>query len=99
MAPTITLNGKRYTAKSPKMKLVKQCMHIKEVDAETEKGWDEMVLVIVTAFNHPEVTVDSINDGLDLTCLMPVINSIMNWIGEIMYHKNEQFPNAQTPIT
>jgi hypothetical protein len=97
MSPQITLNGKKYTALAPKMKLVKQCMHLKEVDTESEAGWDSMVGIIVTAFNRPEITADAISDGLDLADLMPTINSIMTWIGEIMNHKNEQFPNAGTP--
>ena len=99
MAPTITLNGKKYTALNPKVRLAKQCMHLKEVDAETEAGWDEVVGIIVSAFNHPDVTEAAINDGMDLGDMMPTINSIMNWIGEIMVQKNSQFPNAQAPIT
>jgi hypothetical protein len=98
MAPTIILNGKKYTAKSPKMKLIKQCMHLQGMEGfETEAGYDEMINIIVSAFNHPEVTAEAVNDGMDLADLMPTINSIMLWVGELMDQKTAQFPNVQTP--
>jgi hypothetical protein len=98
-APTITLNGKTYTAPSPKVKMWRQFVKFQEVrdKMDTQQALDEMLRLIAEAFNHPDVTPQAIEENLGLEDFLPIFNEISSWIGQIVTMKINQLPNAQKP--
>ena len=99
LAPTITLNGKDYTAGTPKAgvwrKIIKFNNNFANKNlAQDEEAYEEMLNLIAIGFNNKEVTPELIEDGLDLDELMPKFTEISTWIGSIVNSKVKQLPNA-----
>lgn len=99
-APTITLNGKAYTAPAPKMKLWRAALKFHQMfenSSPTEQlAFEEMENLIVTAFNNPGVSAQALEEELELEDFIALFQSITTWITEIVNDKVTQLPNAQT---
>jgi hypothetical protein len=97
-APTITLDGKKYTAGKPKVKLWREVVRFKEkfanVGMENETAIDEMLRLMSVCFSNPEVTTEAIEEHLDLDQLSEVFGRIMLWIQEEINGKVSKIPNA-----
>lgn len=97
-APTIILDGKKYTAGKPKVKLWREVVKFKEKFAnmgmENESAIDEMLRLMSVCFGNPEVTVEAIEEHLDLDKLSAVFGKIMLWIQEEINGKASQIPNG-----
>ena len=106
-APTITLDGKGYTARRLKMKswrnIVKLQKDISNMDTaeimNDEATMQKMAEVIATIVNDPEVTADRVMDELDLADFVPTVQEMTRWVTEQVSGKIEQLPkNSQTTV-
>lgn len=100
--PQIELNGKTYTANKPKVRLWRKLIKFnstfaKENLMENEEAYNEMLSLMAECFNHPDVTPEAIEDGLDIDQLMPKFTEISTWVGQLVSGKVQQLPNGETP--
>ena len=106
-APTITLEGKEYTARKLKMKAWRQVVKLQKdlagLDATTalqdEEIMGKMAGALEAFFNHPEVTAEKIMEDMDLADFVPAIRAVSVWVTDQVNGKVEQFPkNSQTTV-
>lgn len=66
-SPSITVNGKTYKVKK-KLKLLRRLYSLKdsEMDMETIEGMEELYQFMVDAFSDDEITMDVLEDELDI---------------------------------
>lgn len=101
MNPTITLKGKTYTAPEPKVKLWREVTKFKDKFNDTAQGdqeaLSEMERLIAAAFNHPEISVETIEEELDLDEFVPLFYQIAGWVAEVVSRKMKELPNGMEP--
>jgi hypothetical protein len=93
----ITLEGKKFTAPSPKARAVRKAIEITEkVDFNNMKAadLDNLLGYIVDLFGK-QFTLDDIYDGLDADKLIPTLMECLNGVVGTLGAKLEQFPNVQ----
>lgn len=99
--PTITLQGKTYTAPDPKVKLWREVTKFKDKFSDKAQGdqeaLSEMERLISAAFNHPEVSVEAIEDELDLDEFVPLFYQIAGWVADVVSRKMKELPNGVEP--
>lgn len=100
-APQITINGKKYTMLKPKIKLWRHMIKFTEVqqrgELTNEEILDEMINLIVIAFDSPEVTAASIEESIDFDDLVNLFKYIGQHVAIISNTKMAQIPNAGAP--
>lgn len=98
-APQIALNGKSYRAPAPKTKFWRQTIRFneKKPNIATEEGFDQAVQFIADVFQSPDVTPQSIEEGLEMSEFFAVFTSVNEWIQALSMGKMRQLPNAPAP--
>jgi hypothetical protein len=96
---TITLNDKTYTAPKPKVKLWRELTKFQEMNdgKDLNKVLDEVLLLISKAFNHPDITPESIEENMDLDEILPTWYQVVAWVNNAVNSKLQQLPNTHTP--
>jgi len=100
--PKITLDGKTYTAAKPKAKLWREMIKFNHAFAgkdlsKDDQALDQIFTLIAGAIGNPEVTPETIENGLDLDELMPKFAEICEWVARVVGGKSAELPNVQTP--
>lgn len=99
--PTIEINGKKHSMPKPKIKLWRQIIKFHEkLRAEgigEEQALDEVIGIVVTAFKHPDITPEVVEEELGLEDLKFLFNYIRQQVVGMANGKAAQIPNAGTP--
>jgi len=97
--PKITLDGKEYTAKPPKMGLLRKVLKFNSAGGriDTEGGYDDVLEIIALAFGDSQITSKSLDESMQIGDLMPTVQAIGNWVGELLGAKTGALPNPQQP--
>ncbi|SFR16755.1 phage tail assembly chaperone G [Desulfoscipio geothermicus] len=99
--PQITINGKKYTMPKPKIKLWRHLIKFNEArengELEGEKMLDEMIDLVVIAFNNPDVTKEAVEENVGFEELAVLFTYINQHVSAIAGQKAAQFPNGKTP--
>ena len=99
--PQITINGKKITMPKPKIKLWRHLIKFTELQqsGELTEGdlIDEMVDLVVMAFNNPDVTKETVEENVDFEELTNLFTYISRQVSSIANTKATQIPNAGTP--
>lgn len=99
--PTITINGKKYTMQKPKIKLWRHMIRFGEAqesgELQGEAVLDEMLNLVVMAFNNEEVTAEAIEENMDFEDLPGFFNHIRQRVTGAANAKVSQLPNGRTP--
>jgi len=101
--PTIELNGKTYIAAKPKTAIWRKFVKFNNTFAnknivQDKEVYFELIDLIASGFNNPEVNAESIENGLDLDEFMPKFIEINLWIGKLVSSKINQLPNEKNPV-
>jgi hypothetical protein len=96
--PTVTIDGKTYTAPEPKAKLWREIMTIQKSlkNIKDEDLYQTIIKTIVSAFRHPEITTETAEE-IDANCLFPLFEGIIKWVNDRVHNYAEKLPNAETP--
>lgn len=90
-APTITVEGKVITPKSPKMKVWRKYLEFFEKSNEELKTMslaeytDTIIELIQLAFNREEVTAESIEENVNVSDLQKVLRDTFGWLQMIFF--------------
>jgi hypothetical protein len=96
--PQITINGKKYTMPKPKIKLWRHIIKFNEAqqngefEGDNERMLDEMLELIVIAFNNPDVTKEAVEENVDFEELADFITHIGNVATGVANAKVAQVP-------
>lgn len=100
-APQITINGKKHTMPKPKIKLWRHLIKFTEAqqsgELEGERVLDEMMNLVVIAFNSPEITKETVEENVDFDELVNLFKYIGQHVADISNAKMAQIPNGGTP--
>ena len=97
--PQIKINGKIIQPASPKMKVWREFLAFFDKDKgkmTVEEFLSAHVALIVLAFNQPEVTVDSVEDNLEIADVVPLAREIFEWLQAQTFAKLVNLPNGET---
>lgn len=99
MPLTITLDGKTYTAPKPKVKLWRQVTKFQEeiTSKDTDEFLDGILGLIIDVFNNPEITPEVVEEHMELSELLPLFNSMVEWVNGVVMGRLNQIPNEETP--
>lgn len=96
--PSVTLYGKTYTPKSPKMKVWRKFLEFFDEDKEQlslEEFLNQEVELIVLAFDRAEVTKDAIDDNIMVSDIVPLTRELFLWIQSTAFSKLAKLPNEE----
>jgi hypothetical protein len=100
-APQILVGNKKITMPKPKIKLWRQLIKFTEKqqsgELSNEEALDEMIELVVVAFNSPEVTKETVEDNVDFDELTTIFTHMAQQVAAVVKVKTAQFPNAVTP--
>ncbi len=97
-APTITIEGKKYKANKPKVKLWRQIVEFNKNFGQVEDfnsnidSYDAMLELLANCFNVPEVTTESIENHVDLDQLLPMFQDVTTWVGGLLSESSAGLP-------
>lgn len=97
--PQIKINGKIIQPASPKMKVWREFLAFFDKDKgkmTVEEFLSAHVALIVLAFNQPEVTVDSVEDNLEIADVVPLARELFEWLQAQTFAKLVNLPNGET---
>ena len=97
--PQIKINGKIIQPASPKMKVWREFLAFFDKDKgkmTVEEFLSAHVALIVLAFNQPEVTVDSVEDNLEIADVVPLARQLFEWLQAQTFAKLVNLPNGET---
>lgn len=97
--PTITLYGKKYTPKPPKMKVWRKFLEFFDEDKEQlslEKFLNQEIELIILAFDRAEVTKEAIDDNIMVSDVVPLTRELFLWIQSLAFAKLVKLPNEDT---
>ena len=97
--PQIKINGKIIQPASPKMKVWREFLAFFDKDKgkmTVEEFLSTHVALIVLAFNQPEVTVDSVEDNLEIADVVPLARELFEWLQAQTFVKLVNLPNGET---
>ena len=97
--PQIKINGKIIQPASPKMKVWREFLAFFDKDKgkmTVEDFLSAHVALIVLAFNQPEVTVDSVEDNLEIADVVPLARQLFEWLQAQTFVKLVNLPNGET---
>ncbi len=97
--PQIKINGKIIQPASPKMKVWREFLAFFDKDKgkmTVEDFLSAHVALIVLAFNQPEVTVDSVEDNLEIADVVPLARQLFEWLQAQTFAKLVNLPNGET---
>lgn len=98
--PTIVLNDVTYKPKGkPKAKLWREINEFvssmgDNIDIADGKVLDKLYKLIADAFANPEVTPQTIEDGLDIDEVMPKFIEVSQYVSSLVSAKVNQLPNG-----
>ena len=100
-APAININDKKIVMQKPKIKLWRKMIQFTEKqqngELNGEAAFDEMLDVVVVAFNHPDVTRETVEENTDFDELTAIFTHIAKQVSSLAATKAAQFPNGGTP--
>ena len=97
--PQIKINGKIIQPASPKMKVWREFLAFFDKDKgkmTVEEFLSAHVALIVLAFNQPEVTVDSVEENLEIADVVPLARELFEWLQAQTFAKLVKLPNGET---
>ena len=97
--PQIKINGKIIQPAQPKMKVWREFLAFFDKDKgkmTVEEFLSAHVALIVLAFNQPEVTVDSVEDNLEIADVVPLARNLFEWLQAQTFAKLVNLPNGET---
>ena len=97
--PQIKINGKIIQPASPKMKVWREFLAFFDKDKgkmTVEDFLSAHVALIVLAFNQPEITVDSVEDNLEIADVVPLARQLFEWLQAQTFAKLVNLPNGET---
>jgi len=99
--PQITVNGKKYTMPKPKIKLWRHMIKFSEAQQNGEivgdAMFDEMINLVVIAFNNPDVNKESVEENVSFEELTDLFTYISRQVTSVASAKAKQIPNVGTP--
>lgn len=99
--PQITINSKKYTMPKPKIKLWRHMIKFIEAqqsgELREEQMLDEMIGLVVIAYNNPDVTKETVEENVGFDELVGIFNYARLQVTGIAGTKASQFPNGRTP--
>ena len=98
-APQIKINGKIIQPAPPKMKVWREFLAFFDKDKgkmTVEEFLSAHVALIVLAFNQPEVTVDSVDENLEIADVVPLARQLFEWLQAQTFAKLVNLPNGET---
>ena len=97
--PQIKINGKIIKPAPPKMKVWREFLAFFDKDKgkmTVEEFLSAHVALIVLAFNQPEVTVDSVDENLEIADVVPLARQFFEWLQAQTFAKLVNLPNGET---
>ena len=97
--PKIKINGKIIQPAPPKMKVWREFLSFFDKDKgkmTVEEFLSAHVALIVLAFNQPEVTVDSVEENLEIADVVPLARELFEWLQAQTFAKLVNLPNGET---
>ena len=81
-APSITVEGKKMVAMSPKTSAWRLMLKIQgsDLDLESEEGFELMLDFVIAAFGNKSVTKKTIEDNVDLEDFFPLFKELSLWL-------------------
>lgn len=95
-APVITINGNKYTAKAPKMKVWREAMALANSTPDDD-FMGRYAQFFADVFADPAVTPEAVMDNIDISAVMPLYLEITKWVVALVGSKMAQIPNAESP--
>jgi len=96
--PTITLYGKTYAPKPPKMKVWRRFLAFFDEDKKNlsvEEFLDAEINLILLAFDREEVTREAIDDNVEVADIVPLTRELFRWIQSLTFQKLVKLPNDE----
>jgi hypothetical protein len=97
--PQIKINGKIIQPAPPKMKVWREFLAFFDKDKgkmTVEEFLSAHVALIVLAFNQPGVTVDSVDENLEIADVVPLARQLFEWLQAQTFAKLVNLPNGET---
>ena len=97
--PQIKINGKIIQPAPPKMKVWREFLAFFDKDKgkmTVEEFLSAHVALIVLAFNQTEVTVDSVEENLEIADVVPLARQLFEWLQAQTFAKLVNLPNGET---
>jgi len=97
--PKIKINGKIIQPAPPKMKVWREFLAFFDKDKgkmTVEEFLSAHVALIVFAFNQTEVTVDSVEENLEIADVVPLARQLFEWLQAQTFAKLVNLPNGET---
>ena len=99
--PFLTIKNKKVYAVEPKMKTWREFLKLQEENT-FDKPLDEYITnalnIIVCGFNNPKVTVEVLEENLDISDILPKVKELINWMQGLTFAKLAQLPNEQAVL-
>ena len=96
--PVITLYGKTYVPKPPKMKVWRKFLAFFDEDKENlsvEEFLDAEIDLILLAFDREEVTKEAIDDNIEVADIVPLARELFRWIQSLTFQKLLKLANDE----
>jgi hypothetical protein len=95
--PVLKIDGKLYKPKK-RMKLLRKFFRLREsdIDIESEEGLDQLYDFIVSCYNDPAVTPESIDENVDIDEFFILFRDLGQWLMYEMQKKFGELPNEKT---
>lgn len=92
--PKIKIGGKEYKAQA-RGKVWRKFLALQQSEnqQDSEEGLLEIYEFYAVVFNHKDVTVEAIEDNIELEDVYGLLPEIAEWIKEKMTAKVQKFPN------
>ncbi|SNR95444.1 hypothetical protein SAMN05446037_100264 [Anaerovirgula multivorans] len=97
--PTITIDNKTYKAKA-RGKVWRKLLQLKNSihEQDSEEGLNEMYEFYVICFNDPAVTLESIEEHIELDQVYGLFAELGQWTTRKITGKMAEIPNKETPM-
>jgi len=100
--PKIIINGKTFSAPNPKLKLWRKCLKFTQKYSTTDKldqlvdeeVLDDLEQLICDVFNNSEITIETLEENIDISEFMPLFEGIKTWIENMVNEKAAKLPNG-----
>lgn len=100
-APKVTIDGVKYEAKVPKLKVYREIVKLKDSKAsiESQEGLDQTLELFIRLFDNEAVTKEKLEEVLDIGDLYAMFYQSQQWLAGVVTSKMEQLSkNAEKTV-
>ena len=96
--PTIIIEGKKYKAGKPKVKLWRRIVDFNKHFGSMDdfhvnlEGYEAMLGLLAECFGNPDITPEAVEENLEINELLPKFQEVTTWIGELISGQTQNIP-------